>query len=393
MTTEPQPDIDAASRAAGDDTNAATAPQEAPAFTDQQVACVSALVIGALTGDRTAMEDDELFALDGLRNYGKDLIVHALGKLHQADAVAYLPPLVQIAEKGWRLALEMIGRTAEERVGKLQDELTAHKAHAAKEQLLLSTIRAREAQVEATKGALNTAKKRLEEAHEDLAAHCAGGVQTKHPDLQPKPAPNLEQTAREKGRSAYDQGQALSANTYQEGTPERDEWCVGWRLQRMAKREPVPGHKLGLTADAMEEVRLLSGELGVSEKAPSVADKTVDAFDRAHLVIDAVCLGNDEDADAPRRFLLLPIYTKDEWQQIHEAKFGRAVEGFDQGDEAKAKRIQGGPDCGRVVTMGKKRGVIAPLSDAVVIETGDAAEDLFADNGQGEDSDKEDDDE
>jgi len=59
------------------------------------------------------------------------------------------------------------------------------------------------------------------------------------------------------------------------------------------------------------------------------------------------------------------LYTKDEWSQLHEAQFGRAVQVFDQTDEAKSQRQFGGIYCGLVVKVGKKSYVVGPQKDAL----------------------------
>lgn len=62
---------------------------------------------------------------------------------------------------------------------------------------------------------------------------------------------------------------------------------------------------------------------------------------------------------------VVPLHTKEEWQQIYEEKYGRHVEDFDQSDEAKDQRQRGGKWCGLVVKVGRKVFVVGPQTGAM----------------------------
>jgi hypothetical protein len=74
------------------------------------------------------------------------------------------------------------------------------------------------------------------------------------------------------------------------------------------------------------------------------------------------------DSDpAETRFFAVRVYSLDEWAQLHEAEFGRAVKGFDQNDEAKQQRQTGGTNCGMVVKVGRRTGVLGPEREGLVL--------------------------
>lgn len=62
----------------------------------------------------------------------------------------------------------------------------------------------------------------------------------------------------------------------------------------------------------------------------------------------------------PTRYNCVPLFTKEEWAQLYEDAYGRAVADFDQSDEAKARRKNGGPWCGLVVKIGRSTHVVGP---------------------------------
>lgn len=72
-----------------------------------------------------------------------------------------------------------------------------------------------------------------------------------------------------------------------------------------------------------------------------------------------------DEATGACRANVVRLLTKDEYQQSYEAQFGRAVQDFDQSDEAKAQRQVGGEWCGLVVKVGRKVYVVGPQKDAL----------------------------
>jgi hypothetical protein len=82
-----------------------------------------------------------------------------------------------------------------------------------------------------------------------------------------------------------------------------------------------------------------------------------------------------ESSEDDSRWFAQPVVTKDEWQQLHEAEFGRPVKDFDQNSEAEDTRKKGGEDCGRMVKVSRSQAVLGPESHGIVItvEKPDAA--------------------
>jgi hypothetical protein len=72
-----------------------------------------------------------------------------------------------------------------------------------------------------------------------------------------------------------------------------------------------------------------------------------------------------DDASGACRAHAVPLHSKDSWQQLHEEKFGRAVQDFDQNDESKTRRQVGGEWCGLVVKVGRKVYVVGHAKEAL----------------------------
>lgn len=100
-------------------------------------------------------------------------------------------------------------------------------------------------------------------------------------------------------------------------------------------------------------------EILPSEKPLAVGGKVIEAKGCQWLVRDR----NDQGT----RFFAQRVMSKDEWQQTHEAAYGRCVKGFDQSDEAKHHRQQGGKECGLMVKVGRRDGVLAPESEGLIL--------------------------
>lgn len=141
---------------------------------------------------------------------------------------------------------------------------------------------------------------------------------------------------------------------------------------------PVPAWESLLPAVGPDAVKLLDAAAG--DELP-----TVDALCGALLAPQAMMGGKrvlkqsvqvygtpwivthlwKDEASGACRANVVRLYTKDEWQQSCEAKFGRAVGDFDQSDEAKAQRQAGGEWCGLVVKVSRKVYVVGPQADAL----------------------------
>lgn len=152
--------------------------------------------------------------------------------------------------------------------------------------------------------------------------------------------------------------------------------------EAQAGTEPVPpvlGWTKVLPEVPAESVRLL---VGVGDELPTVdailgaelAPQAMEGEKRALKAAQTVtCYGTpwlvtklwqDEEMGALRANVV-PLLTKDEWQQGHEEKYGRAVADFDQSDEAKDQRQRGGLWCGLVVKVGRKAFVVGPQEQAM----------------------------
>lgn len=235
---------------------------------------------------------------------------------------------------GWREAMKVQQARAALALKKKDDELAAHKTYHQQEQQLLNAIKAAEATLESKKGAVQAAKADLEASHEALAAHVAGGVQTsfleqpKKDEAKPGTAPTI----------AADWAKVL---------PPVD--AKGVRVF------PAPGcpQQKDVTTS------LIQPETMNAERRK--IETPVQAWG-IPWIVSALWI---EEKTGASRANLLPLLTKDEWQQINEAEYGRAVEVFDQTNEARHLRQKGGPWCGLVVRCGRQVYVVGPQSSAV----------------------------
>lgn len=251
-------------------------------------------------------------------------------------------------------------------LAKRDDEIRAYKDRVAEEHRLVQLVRARESAVESAKAGVTAAKERLEEALQSMTAFLSGSVQTDFREDADRAAVSGDMTAYEQGASAFSRGIAFGACAYEQDSEQWIEWRRGWRLARMGTVEERDAKKLKLTASDLGDRLLEEGALAIGEKAPKIGEITVQCMERDWLVVDAADT-QPGGKPCPVKFLILPIYSTDEWQQLCEADYGRAVDGFDQNDEAKARRTAGGIDCGRVVKLGRKKGVVGPLKHAITV--------------------------
>lgn len=113
----------------------------------------------------------------------------------------------------------------------------------------------------------------------------------------------------------------------------------------------------GLTFSDLE--RKIVGELPYQEKPHAIGEFIIEVKGSRYLI--------RESSSDDKRWFVQSVHTKDEWQQLCEATYGRAIEDFDQSDEAKDTRQKGGPDCGRVVKAGRAKAVLGPESMGLVI--------------------------
>jgi hypothetical protein len=220
--------------------------------------------------------------------------------------------------------------TLKVRIQSLEDELRAHHEHRAKEQELVQERSAAIHRLESAKNAVAACKGDLSDIEARIAALItkgAAGVQT---SLFPEA------------------GEPVDVAPWEQVLPKVLDDSV--RILDPADPE--------LPKMAAVSLALLADEVMRAEKRQIPA--TVTAYGRAYIVTDL--WKNDAGA---MRANVVPLYTKDEWQQLAEDKFGRAVEGFDQSDEAKEHRTRGGRWCGLVVRTGRKVWVVGPQEHAL----------------------------
>lgn len=89
--------------------------------------------------------------------------------------------------------------------------------------------------------------------------------------------------------------------------------------------------------------------------------QTVECYGTPNIVTH---LWKDPQTGACRAHVV-PLCTKDEFQQLHEKKYGRAVKDFDQNDESKVQRQHGGEFCGLMVKANRKTYVVGPQDTAL----------------------------
>lgn len=259
-----------------------------------------------------------------------EFVAESLG---QAGLAARDSGLVVLTVTGWREVCRIKADMAATELKKKDDELKAHKKYHQEEQQLLNEIKAAEATLESKKGAVQVAKEDLSAAHEALAAHVAGGVQTSFLD-QPK---KQDQT-----------GNAPTiAPDWAKVLPQVDAKSV-----RVFPVKGCPDQKKITT-------NLIQPELMKQEKRK--IEEPIEAFG-VPWIVSALWI---EEKTGASRANLLPLLTKDEWQQLHEKDLGRAVDAFDQTNEAKHLRQKGGPWCGLVIRSGRQVYVVGPQSSAV----------------------------
>ncbi len=137
-------------------------------------------------------------------------------------------------------------------------------------------------------------------------------------------------------------------------------WFDGFRE---AKREDHSEREVivqALTREQLVEACLpTNGILLPGETTPKVAYVTWDK--RATLVLDMLADGEGPTA-GQERWSLLPTYDRDEWGNLFAETYGPAIADVDANDEARAKRIAGGINAGRLVKCGRSKRVVGPLS-------------------------------
>lgn len=220
-------------------------------------------------------------------------------------------------------------------VKSLQTELDQFRERRSHEQELLSERDAAMHAIESAKNQVAAEKQNLAKVEEEIAALLRS----------PMPIPWNDTPI---GQMAADRdAPALPKDVAQEAPPA---WSaelppVDPSLVRLAENEPNAP-----TLDAIAGLVCMGSVMEGEKRKPP----TVVLYDRPYLVSHAW------SGDSASRFNCIPLFTKDEWAQLYEDDFGRAVADFDQSDEAKARRQEGGPWCGLVVKIGRTTHVVGP---------------------------------
>ena len=370
---------DTAAKAAKDDTNEPAASEPADQLIPRTllaVLCFAAESGGSITekeaiANRVRVLDPEARILSAIEQAAAEgvILVELAGESDRK---------LTLTGEGWKRAMSAAEAKAKEELAKKDDELRAYKVRVTKEHELASEVQACEADLESAKAEVSAAKERLAEAHSKLAIFVRGEVQTSFIKEEPE-ANDGHKTAYEQGYGAFQPGKAEAVNPYPQD-PQSSDWYRGYRAAKQAAGVPVSAEWVtaGLSpftqvdADSASEALVAEGELVELRRGETLNldHRTITAYERQYLVID-----HDGLDEKTGHFLALPLYTKDEWQQLHEAKFGRSVEGIDQTNEAANHRQQGGEFCGRVVKLGRKKAVVGPIKEGLVIKfEGEAVE-------------------
>lgn len=226
----------------------------------------------------------------------------------------------------------------------LRDRLSCFEARRETEQHLLAKRDSNLHSIESAKNQVAAYKKELAETEAEIAALLR----------QPLPQAFAETPI----------GKAITA-AETDGSTEPAPPVLGWTTVL----PEVPPESVRLLVGVGDELptvdAILAAELAPQamegEKRALKAAQTVTCYGAPWLVTK---LWRDEEMGAMRANVV-QLLTKDEWQQLHEEKYGRAVVDFDQSDEAKEQRQRGGAWCGLVVKVGRKAFVVGPQERAM----------------------------
>jgi hypothetical protein len=256
-------------------------------------------------------------------------------------------------------------------IERLQRQVRAYQERERKERKLAGDVQNAEAELEVANANRAAAKQRLAEANKKLAI-CVNGETprdvekgTQQKIIEEKPKGKVEPLIdpRRDGREACSAGKLLTANPWKEGDDGQPKWIAGFLDERWKKAERRKAIDYGITYSALLDSLIAPEGLPPGEKAPKV--KAITATGYSWLVVDGWRGTELEDAS----FALVQLLKKDDWRDVHQDTYGPAVPGFDANDEAKSKRIAGGPDCGRIVHVAGVKGdfVVGPRDAAWVL--------------------------
>ncbi len=230
------------------------------------------------------------------------------------------------------------------RVAELEDRLRWFEERREKEQALLARRDSALAAIEGAKARVLSYKGELAEAEEEIAA------------LLKEPIPmGFEQTPI--GQAIAEAAQSAPAAP---APPEVQAW-----ESLLPPVQPEAVKLLDAAAgDELPTVDALCGAL-LAPQAMQGEKRTIKQSVHVYGTPWIVSHLWKDEATGACRANVLRLYTKDEWSQSCEAQFGRAVQDFDQSDEAKAQRQTGGEWCGLVVKVSRKVYVVGPQKDAL----------------------------
>jgi hypothetical protein len=210
-------------------------------------------------------------------------------------------------------------------------------AHAA--QGVMLAARARDLKQEQTNGqaALNEVHKALKDAQEAVVAH-AEKAPTRG-QFQQKTIPMVGTMP---GTNA---GSTVVVSL-------RSEQYVKFRDDQLIPLKDC-GHSLLDLSNALFE------EFKPGKKAKDVGKMGVEIKGSGYLI-------RQHSPDKTRWFAQLMV-DQGIWEEKYAAEYGQPITSYDTNTETKSDRTKGGPDCGKVVKVGKKTVVLAPESHGLVI--------------------------
>lgn len=255
------------------------------------------------------------------------------------------PGQTVLTAAGWKRVMTLRTEAHELVIARKDCELAAHREYALGEQQLLKVIDAKAAAVDSAKGSLNLAKEALKQAHDNLAAHCAGGPQANGVQQSLLNVPGVMPAAAK------------------DGGPLASDWkkmLPGVEPDRVVVYD-------GADKGMPEQQQVLDAVL-----LPIVfdGDKRVIDTEKALKIFDHPCIVTacwHDPVLHESRANLTRLYTVKEWVSRFAQTLGQAVEGQDQTEDAKRQRQTEGAWCGLQIRVGNKTMVVGPQSQALHI--------------------------
>lgn len=251
----------------------------------------------------------------------------------------------------------------EARIRQLETENEAFREHVATEKEAAAEVERCKDAVESAKAVVSARKIDLADAHDQLVA-VVTGVAPQPKDKALTPDEDTDEIDPDRNYVAPLPAPVRTPND----PPAIGSSDIAGRVGAWRARLSIPAEKVvalasvGLTADLCAQMMGPVAHLAPSEKPQQVSG--VEAFQRTWLVLDGYEGGP---------WMGVPLYTKDEFGQLHAEEYGNAIVGFDQDKEVRERRQAGGLRCGLVVKIGRKSLVVGPLKDALIFVPDQAA--------------------